>query len=75
MAPFPNQVFYLLLHCTIFAVGEKRRLKMKMNLLTRMFLKPVSRQQREMAYLNESVSIYDLESREREVSRGKFRGY
>ena len=48
---------------------------MKTNLLTRMFAKPATRQQRELAYLNESVSIYDLESREREISRGKFRGY
>lgn len=48
---------------------------MKTNLLARMFPKPASRQQREMAYLNEAVSIYDLESREREVARGKFRGY
>lgn len=48
---------------------------MKTNLLARIFARPATRQQREMAYLNESVSIYDLESREREVARGKFRGY
>lgn len=48
---------------------------MKTNLLTRMFPKRPSRQQREMAYLNESVSIYDLECREREIERGKFSTY
>lgn len=75
MAAVRKQAFYLLLQCTMFALGEKKETKMKTNLLTRMFPKPASRQQREMAYLNEAVSIYDLESREREVSRGKFRGY
>jgi hypothetical protein len=31
-----------------------------------------SRSDRERAYLNQSVSLYDLERREREVSAGKF---
>ena len=31
-----------------------------------------SRADRELAYLNGSVSLYDLESREQEISRGKF---
>ena len=48
---------------------------MKTNLLTRMFPKRQTRQQREMAYLNEAVSIYDLECREREIDRGRFSSY
>lgn len=34
-----------------------------------------SRAALEMAYLNGSVSLYDLEAREREVDRGKFAAY
>jgi hypothetical protein len=45
---------------------------MKQNLLTRLFAKPATRRDREMAYLNESVTIYDLERRQREVARGLF---
>ncbi len=45
---------------------------MKQNLLTRLFAKPRSRQDRETAYLNESVTIYDLERRQREVALGLF---
>ncbi len=45
---------------------------MKQNLLTRMFAKPASRRERETAYLNESVTIYDLERRQREIARGLF---
>lgn len=29
----------------------------------------------EIAYLNEAVSLYDLECREREIARGKFAGF
>ena len=36
------------------------------------FVPTLSRDARELAYLNGSVSLYDLESREREISRGKF---
>jgi hypothetical protein len=45
---------------------------MKQNLLTRMFAKPMSRNQRELAYLNEAVTIYDLERRERDIAKGLF---
>lgn len=45
---------------------------MKQNLLTRMFAKPASRRDREMAYLNEAVTIYDLERRERDIAGGLF---
>jgi hypothetical protein len=38
-------------------------------------LKPASRHEREMAYLNKSVSIFDLERRQREIDAGKFRFY
>lgn len=46
---------------------------MKQNLITRLFASPASRQDRELAYLNQSVTIYDLERRQREVSNGLFR--
>ncbi len=46
---------------------------MRQNLLTRLFALPASRQEREMAYLNESTDIYDVERRQREIDRGKFR--
>lgn len=45
---------------------------MRHNLLTRMFARPLSRNEREMAYLNEAVTIYDLERRERDVAKGLF---
>lgn len=32
-----------------------------------------NRHSREMAYLNESVSLYDVERRQREIAQGKFR--
>lgn len=44
---------------------------MKNSLLTRMFAP--TRRQREEAYLNQSVSRYDLERRMEEIERGKFR--
>lgn len=40
--------------------------------LNRFFAPTLSRAARELAYLNGSVSLYDLESREREISQGKF---
>lgn len=48
---------------------------MKKNLFARLFPRPASRHDREMAYLNEAVSLYDLERRERDIDRGKFRGF
>ncbi len=48
---------------------------MKKNLLSALFAKQPTRRDREMAYLNGSVTIFDLERREREVSQGKFRTY
>ena len=44
-------------------------------LLGRWFPALPSRAAREMAYLNGSVSLYDLESRERDIARGKFAGF
>lgn len=38
-------------------------------------LRPATRHEREMAYLNKSVSIFDLERRQREIDAGKFRFY
>jgi hypothetical protein len=43
--------------------------------LMNLFAPNRSRQEREMAYLNQSVSMTDLERRQREIARGKFRGY
>ncbi len=48
---------------------------MKKNLLSALFPKMPSRQDMEMDYLKRSVSIYDLERREREVQQGRFRQF
>lgn len=48
---------------------------MKKNLLSALFPKAPTRQDMEMDYLNRSVSIYDLERREREVQKGRFRQF
>jgi hypothetical protein len=46
---------------------------MRQNLFTRIFATTRSRRDREMAYLNESVTVYDLERRQREIAQGLFR--
>ncbi len=48
---------------------------MKKNLLSALFPKMPSRLDMEMDYLKRSVSIYDLERREREVQQGRFRQF
>ena len=48
---------------------------MKKNFLSALFPKMPTRQEMEMDYLSKSVSIYDLERRERGVSRGRFRSF
>jgi hypothetical protein len=40
--------------------------------LARLFRRP-DRRELELAYLNDAVSLYDLERREREIERGLFR--
>lgn len=37
--------------------------------------RPLTRREAEMAYLNQAVSLYDLECRERDVAAGRFAGY
>ncbi len=68
-----------LLQCTtrpIFIGRERtRRMTMKKTLLSALFARMPSRQDREMEYLNRSVTIYDLERRQREVAQGKFRNF
>ena len=44
-------------------------------LFHRLFPMIPTRADRELAYLRGSVSRYDLESREREIARGKFAAY
>lgn len=48
---------------------------MKKNFLSALFPKMPSRHDMEMDYLKRSVSIYDLERREREVAQGRFRSF
>ena len=45
-----------------------------MRILQALFARP-SRRNVERAYLNQAVSPYDLERREREVASGKFAAY
>lgn len=48
---------------------------MKKSLMSALFGKHPTRAEREMEYLNRSVTIFDLERRQREVAQGKFRSY
>jgi hypothetical protein len=43
-----------------------------MTIFRNLFPRRLSRRDQELAYLNASVSMYDLEQRERDVARGKF---
>ncbi|WP_395003849.1 DUF3563 family protein [Cypionkella sp.] len=43
-----------------------------MTIFRNLFPRRPSRRDQELAYLNASVSLYDLEQREREIARGKF---
>lgn len=45
------------------------------NLFARRSSSRQSRRDAELAYLNASVSLYDLERREREIEAGKFATY
>jgi hypothetical protein len=46
-----------------------------MSFLSKLFPRPVSRREAELAYLGAAASLYDLEMREREIARGKFARY
>lgn len=46
-----------------------------MALFTLLFPRRISRREAELAYLHHSVSLFDLERREREIADGKFAGY
>jgi hypothetical protein len=46
-----------------------------MKLFKFVFPRRQSRRDAEIAYLTSSVSLYDLEMREREIDRGKFANY
>lgn len=48
---------------------------MKKNLLSALFSRQPTRQEIELDYLKRSVSIYDLERREREIQQGRFRNF
>lgn len=45
-----------------------------MSFFRRLFPRLKTRQERELEYLAGSANRYDLESREREIARGKFAG-
>lgn len=46
-----------------------------MSFFAQLFPRGMTRSEAERAYLNGSVSRYDLECRERDIARGKFAGY
>ncbi|MGO4907360.1 DUF3563 family protein [Pseudorhodobacter sp. W20_MBD10_FR17] len=46
-----------------------------MTFLKRLFPRRPNRNDLERAYLNQAVSLYDLECREREIDQGKFAGF
>lgn len=43
-----------------------------MTFLSKIFPRPISRHEAELAYLRAAANLYDLEMREREIARGKF---
>lgn len=47
---------------------------MTFKFLAGLFRRPATRRDFEQAYLNNSVSLYDLERREREIANGLFAG-
>lgn len=53
-------------------LNDSERKKMKFNLFERLFPKGKSRHAIETEYLNNSISIYDLERRQQEIERGLF---
>jgi hypothetical protein len=46
-----------------------------MTFIKRLFKRRPDRQELERAYLNEAVSLYDLECRQRDIDHGKFAGF
>lgn len=43
-----------------------------MSFLAKLFPRPITRAEAELAYLRGAANLYDLEMREREIARGKF---
>jgi hypothetical protein len=54
---------------------RRRKGDYTMSFLAKLFPRPVTRAEAELAYLRASANLYDLEMREREISRGKFAAY
>ena len=52
---------------------RERENQMKKSFFKGIFNSDETRQERERQYLNQSVSIYDLERRQNEIARGLFR--
>ncbi len=48
-------------------------MQMNLRFLSRMLPRRVSQREMELAYLNQSTSLIDLEYREREIDSGRFR--
>ena len=55
--------------------GRESKRSISMQIFRNLFRRRQSRQDAEMAYLNDSVSLYDLECREIEIAKGKFAGF
>jgi hypothetical protein len=55
--------------------ARRRKGDNPMSFLAKLFPRPVSRAEAELAYLRASANLYDLEMREREIARGKFAAY
>lgn len=58
---------------TILGMLEEKRKEAEMKAFGLLSLFASNRRSREMDYLNESVSLYDVERRQREIAQGKFR--
>ncbi len=56
---------------SIFERGEGKGVKDMKRYLARLFRRP-DRRELEQTYLNQAVSLYDLERREREIDQGLF---
>jgi hypothetical protein len=66
----------LLIHAALqHIIRREGKRSNTMSLFLNLFPRRKSREARELEYLNGSVSLYDLECREREIAQGKFAGF
>ena len=73
MATLPVRRLEVSLRRSILVAGEGKGVSEMKRILAALFSQP-DRRALEQAYLNQAVSLYDLEQREREIAHGLFAG-